>query len=215
MKLLKADNSRQSQETIGGALGWLSGRGRAGGAVEGGGSSARRTPSTEGGVSLGVVDTSTSWCECSVAHSGQSGQSAGWAGPSAGGVPSSSVWQRTPAATTGSVRGTVAPTPSWAISASSTANSPDKGNRRVNTSYVYGLCLVGDKITRPFQRPWAPQAAVKPHLGPRSNTILCRVRQLQDATHVGLFRCKREDCVPRHLRRLRATQQVTLHQSAT
>jgi hypothetical protein len=56
----EADNSRQAQERVGGALGWLGERCKAGGAVEGGGSSGRRIASIAGGVSGGALDVRAS-----------------------------------------------------------------------------------------------------------------------------------------------------------
>src|ERR1700734_3904865 len=135
--LLRADESRRVQERVGGALGWLGGRCSAGGAVEGGGSSARLTVGTGGGTSRGASAVSIACWPCRVAHSGQTRQSRRWDGLRAGALPLSSVWQSTAAATTGSVRGPPAPARSCAISARSTANSLGRRNRRAGIGRIF------------------------------------------------------------------------------
>jgi hypothetical protein len=120
-----------AQEKIGGALGWLGGRWGDGGAV-GGGSSVLTTTLATGGSGVALTDARIADVACRAIQSGQIGQSDSWDGAGDGtSRVSLAAWQSV-APEIGSIRGTLAPAPSCTISASSTANRPDKGWRRIH-----------------------------------------------------------------------------------
>lgn len=101
--------------------------------MDGGGSSIRRVAASRGFNRPGATGTKGVALACAIAQSGQTRQSGECAGPWSGRPPeSSSPWHSASApakVVSGSSRGTVAPAPSCAISASSTANRPDRWNR--------------------------------------------------------------------------------------